>query len=388
MASPAGHRHPKSFAVCGLPIGKRWCKEISTFPTNGLERGLPAKLFLPLTGVALVAAAALCGCTSTSAVAPTPSFTETAATTGADAGFQLALPDKVSVLPEPSGREPAPAATEVAMQPPSVPDAKPAAFAGPTPQAAATAAVASVQAQPVAANQAVEATTVASSGPAAKSGEAASKTVPVQAAADLSKVFPAAPRPPAEDEVKVASIEPISYTGPVPVYLAPARPPASKNAFADAAAPRGKGDVEKLIEKYSALYEVPVELVRHVVNRESTFNPKAYNHGHWGLMQIKHQTARGMGYQGPASGLFDAETNLKYAVKYLKGAWLVAGRDQKRADWLYQTGYYYEAKRKGMLEATGLGVDRKRRRAAEEEEVRLDPEGLVKPPVLPVGFSG
>jgi soluble lytic murein transglycosylase-like protein len=104
-------------------------------------------------------------------------------------------------------------------------------------------------------------------------------------------------------------------------------------------------------------------------------------------MQIKHQTARGMGYDGPASGLFDAETNLKYAVKYLRGAWLVAGRDQKRADWLYQTGYYYEAKRKGMLELTGLGIDRKRRRAA-QEDVRLDPERLVRPPVLPVGAPG
>ncbi|TIW30226.1 MAG: lytic transglycosylase domain-containing protein, partial [Mesorhizobium sp.] len=68
-------------------------------------------------------------------------------------------------------------------------------------------------------------------------------------------------------------------------------------------------------------YEVPVDLVRRVVSRESTFNPKAYNRGHWGLMQIKHATARGMGYDGPASGLFDAETNLKYAVKYLRGAW-------------------------------------------------------------------
>jgi soluble lytic murein transglycosylase-like protein len=124
-----------------------------------------------------------------------------------------------------------------------------------------------------------------------------------------------------------------------------------------------RGDVDRLIDKYAALYQVPVDLVRHVVNRESTFNPKAYNNGHWGLMQIKHATARGMGYDGPAKGLFDAETNLKYAVKYLRGAWLVADRNAKKADWLYQTGYYFDAKRKGLLEATGLGVDRKRRRA-------------------------
>ena len=61
-----------------------------------------------------------------------------------------------------------------------------------------------------------------------------------------------------------------------------------------------------------------------------------------------------------ASGLLDADTNLKYAVKYLRGAWLVSGGNAKRADLLYQTGYYYDAKRKGLLEATGLGVDRRR----------------------------
>ena len=71
-------------------------------------------------------------------------------------------------------------------------------------------------------------------------------------------------------------------------------------------------------------------------------------------------TAQSMGYRGPASGLLDAETNLKYAVKYLRGAWLVSGGNAKRADRLYQTGYYYDAKRKGLLEATGLGVDRRR----------------------------
>lgn len=69
-----------------------------------------------------------------------------------------------------------------------------------------------------------------------------------------------------------------------------------------------------------------------------------------------------MGYDGPPKGLFDADTNLKYAVKYLRGAWLVAEGNAKKADWLYQTGYYFDAKRKGLLEATGLGVDRKRHR--------------------------
>lgn len=310
-------------------------------------------------------------------MAPAPGFAgpatvaETQSVT-TDAGFALALPDSVTVLPEPSGA----ASVQTAAL-----AAEPAAFVGTTPQEAAAAvqvaALTPAEAAPAAQPSAVgtEAARPFAASAVATSGGAEAKP-------DSMQVFPAAP-------VLVASaastlpVEPIAYTGPVPFYLAPTRP---LTADLPHTAVRGRDDVEKLISKYAALYEVPVELVRHVVNRESTFNPRAYNHGHWGLMQIKHATARGMGYDGPPSGLFDAETNLKYAVKYLRGAWLVADRNAKRADWLYQTGYYYEAKRKGMLEETGLGVDGKRRRAA-GEEVRLDPEGIVRPPVLPVGSS-
>ncbi|MGI6852025.1 transglycosylase SLT domain-containing protein [Mesorhizobium sp. 1B3] len=123
-----------------------------------------------------------------------------------------------------------------------------------------------------------------------------------------------------------------------------------------------RNDVDRLITQYAAFYEVPVELVRRVVKRESNFFPGAYNNGHWGLMQIKHATARGMGYRGSAKGLLDAETNLKYAVKYLRGAYLVADGDHNLAVRYYARGYYYDAKRKGLLEETGLGIDRRRRR--------------------------
>ena len=122
--------------------------------------------------------------------------------------------------------------------------------------------------------------------------------------------------------------------------------------------------VDQLIEKYAAVYELPVSFVRHVVKRESNFNPSAYSRGHWGLMQIKHATARGMGYDGPPKGLLNPDTNLKYAVKYLRGAYLVADGDVKQADWYYRTGYYYDAKRKGLLDETGLGKDRVRKRGS------------------------
>ena len=35
-----------------------------------------------------------------------------------------------------------------------------------------------------------------------------------------------------------------------------------------------RGEIDRLIEKYAALYEVPEDLVRRVVKRESNFNPE------------------------------------------------------------------------------------------------------------------
>lgn len=120
-------------------------------------------------------------------------------------------------------------------------------------------------------------------------------------------------------------------------------------------------ELDQLIAHYSDYYEVPETLVRRVIKRESTFNPKATNGPYMGLMQISVPTARGMGYRGNRAGLLDAETNLKFAVRYLRGAYLVARGNHDRADRLYQSGYYYHAKRAGLLDETGVGRDRKRR---------------------------
>lgn len=120
-------------------------------------------------------------------------------------------------------------------------------------------------------------------------------------------------------------------------------------------------ELDQLIAHYSNYYGVPEKLVRHVAKRESTLNPGAANGPYVGLMQISVPTARGMGYRGNRSGLLDAETNLKYAVRYLRGAYVVARGNHEKADRLYRTGYYYHAKRAGLLDATGVGRDRKKR---------------------------
>lgn len=113
-------------------------------------------------------------------------------------------------------------------------------------------------------------------------------------------------------------------------------------------------EMRALVRKYAGVHEIPESLLHRVIQRESGYNPAARNGPYYGLMQILPQTARTMGYQGPPEGLLDAETNLQYAGKYLRGAWLVSGGDEDEAVRWYAAGYYYEAKRLGLLEETGL----------------------------------
>ncbi|WP_404925177.1 transglycosylase SLT domain-containing protein [Mesorhizobium sp. ORM16] len=298
---------------------------------------MPAKQTLIALGV-IAAMACVSGCTSTSQMKSASSLTETATVAGTDAGFTIPLPETVWVLPESSGITPVQTA-ELSAGPTTQAAAATAAFAGATPTAPAVPAVMTANAW--------------QAPPPAGAG------APIKAAATYATAGLIVPAIARNDQKAMPGVQQAAYVvpqNPAALVQFPAAPVQEEHATGV------RGDIDRLIVKYAAFYQVPVDLVRHVVNRESTFNPKAYNNGHWGLMQIKHATARGMGYDGPARGLFDAETNLKYAVKYLRGAWLVSDGNAKRADWLYQTGYYFDAKRKGLLEATGLGVDRKRRR--------------------------
>lgn len=124
-------------------------------------------------------------------------------------------------------------------------------------------------------------------------------------------------------------------------------PPPARNAA-------GPAEINRLIARYAGQYDVPEDLVHRVVQRESSYNPAARNGPYWGLMQIHPQTARTMGFRGEPRQLLDADTNLRFAVKYLRGAWLVSRGDRDAAVMWYARGYYYEAKRLGLLEETGL----------------------------------
>ncbi|WBU65063.1 lytic transglycosylase domain-containing protein [Paracoccus aerodenitrificans] len=113
-------------------------------------------------------------------------------------------------------------------------------------------------------------------------------------------------------------------------------------------------EMRRKINYWSSYHGIPASLMHKVVQRESDYRANARNGPYYGLMQILPQTARTMGYRGSPAGLLDADTNLNYAGKYLRGAYIVADGNQDEAVMWYARGYYYEAKRKGLLEETGL----------------------------------
>jgi len=108
------------------------------------------------------------------------------------------------------------------------------------------------------------------------------------------------------------------------------------------------GNLDALIARHAAANNLPEDLVRRIIKRESGGNPRVVSRGNLGLMQIKLATARAMGYAGSAAGLLDADTNMTYAVKYLAGAYHVADGNANRAVHYYAAGYYYAAKQRGV----------------------------------------
>ena len=109
-----------------------------------------------------------------------------------------------------------------------------------------------------------------------------------------------------------------------------------------------RDNIDALIEQQAKANGVPASFVHAVVKRESNYNPNAKGGSALGLMQIKHATARSLGYTGDAAGLLDPATNLRYGVAYLAGAYRTAQGNVSQAYQYYNRGYYYAAKRRGI----------------------------------------
>jgi soluble lytic murein transglycosylase-like protein len=129
--------------------------------------------------------------------------------------------------------------------------------------------------------------------------------------------------------------------------------------------PGETAEIRALVNKMARQYDVPAPLIHRVIQRESDYRAHARNGPYYGMMQILPATARNMGFTGEDADLLDADTNLTYAVKYLRGAWLLSDGSYDTAVMHYARGYYYVARDRCMLVETGL----------REREVRRDCRG-------------
>ena len=95
-----------------------------------------------------------------------------------------------------------------------------------------------------------------------------------------------------------------------------------------------------LITRQAEQQGLPPAVADAVAHVESAYNPGAVGGvGEIGLMQILPTTAAMLGYRGPITGLFEPETNVRYSVAYLAGAWRLANGDLCRALMKYRAGH-------------------------------------------------
>lgn len=99
-------------------------------------------------------------------------------------------------------------------------------------------------------------------------------------------------------------------------------------------------DIATLIAAKAEEHGVPAALADAVVRVESNYQPRvAGKGGALGLMQIKHSTAKAIGFMGTSKDLFDPATNLEWGMRYLAGAHKLAKGDTCGTVMRYQGGH-------------------------------------------------
>jgi soluble lytic murein transglycosylase-like protein len=156
---------------------------------------------------------------------------------------------------------------------------------------------------------------------------------------DGSSVYGAAP---IEPEIPA---ETVAAETPAPVVLPEAPVKSARSGKLADRVPDAKRliEIKPLIARYASENDLPVELAEAVIRLESRYNAAARNGVNVGLTQINAGTARSMGYKGEVAGLLDAETNLRYGLKYLAQAYKLAGGDTCGTVLRFQSGHRAQA---------------------------------------------
>ena len=126
--------------------------------------------------------------------------------------------------------------------------------------------------------------------------------------------------------------------GPIELEAAPT--PATPRDAASSDGPRESPapTIKDLVTRHARENGIPEQLAAAVVRIESRFNPRARGGSALGLMQIKYQTARSVGFAGSASGLMSPDTNLHYGMRVLAQAYKASHGDVCMTLARYQSG--------------------------------------------------
>lgn len=95
-----------------------------------------------------------------------------------------------------------------------------------------------------------------------------------------------------------------------------------------------------IAEREARAFGIPPEFADAVMATESSYNPATIGaDGEIGLMQIMPATARMLGFAGTLEELAVPETNIRYGVRYLAGAWRLGRQDVCTAAMKYRAGH-------------------------------------------------
>ena len=115
-----------------------------------------------------------------------------------------------------------------------------------------------------------------------------------------------------------------------------------------------RGKLHGQIARYARAEGVPVALAHAIIKVESNYRVNARGSvGEIGLMQIRLQTARLMGYRGSAKNLYNPSVNLKWGMKYLGKARKLAKGNMCGTILRYNAGH--GAKRMNKVSANYCG---------------------------------
>jgi soluble lytic murein transglycosylase-like protein len=102
-------------------------------------------------------------------------------------------------------------------------------------------------------------------------------------------------------------------------------------------------ELGSIASHYAEAAGIPDTLVRAVVRVESDWDQSMTGlAGEIGLMQIKPETARDMGYIEKDEKLYDPDTNIRWGVRYLAEAWRLANGDICQTVLKYNSGHQAE----------------------------------------------